>query len=76
MKMASDNNKLVGFINKETFETLDTEQKLKLIYGILLEIQKEMKRKKRVDKFFSFIGGLGGGFLFWLSMKLNKMFNF
>jgi len=76
MKMASNNNKLIGFINKETFETLDTEQKLKLIYGILLEIQKEMKRKKRADKFFSFIGGLGGGFLFWLSMKLNKLFNF
>ena len=74
--MPSNSNNLIGIINRETFETLDTEQKLQLIYGILLEIQKEMKKKKQADKFFSFVGGLGGGFLFWLSLKLNKFFNF
>ena len=70
--MPSNSNNLIGIINRETFETLDTEQKLQLIYGILLEIQKEMKTKKKGDKFFSFIGGVIGGILFWLGIKINK----
>lgn len=53
-------------ISRETFESMNTDSKLNILFDYTVEIHKKVKEfenRKRVDKAMSILGGAVGGFI-------------
>ena len=63
-----------GKISRETFETLADEQKLMIIFDILVNINERIENleKSKWNKIFSFVGGIVGGALAFLGIKIKQ----